>query len=78
MATSVGLFEVQDIPVLRVDLWSHKLRTWVYIVPKKTGQNPQGTFEITLEDIARMEELIADGWDTDTAIYRTLGVRPTA
>lgn len=59
-------------------MWSHKLGCWVYLVSQKTGQNPPGTIEVTPADIERMDVLIHDGWETDTAIERTLGVRPVA
>ena len=74
---ALALFEVDRVPIVRIDMWSTKLNTWVYLVPEKTGQNPQGTFEVTPAEVKRMVELINDGWDEATAIYRTMGVRPS-
>lgn len=82
METAVGpaitLFGVEDIPNVVVEMWSHKLRAWVYLVPRRTGKHRPGTYEITAVEVARMQQLINDGWDADTAIFRTMGVRPVA
>ncbi len=70
------LLHVEGEPIVQVHIWSHKLNTWVYAVSEKKGTNPQGTYEVTREDVDRMDALVADGWPLDTAIYRTMGVRP--
>lgn len=69
------MFEIQGTPIIRVDIWSHRLGAWVFLVSQKTGQNPPGTYEITPAEVHRMQELVDDGWPIEQAIYRTLGVR---
>ena len=63
-------------PTVCIVIWSHRLHCWVWFAAKKTGNVPQGVIEVTPEDTQRMQNLIDDGWDTATAIFRTLGVRP--
>ncbi len=74
----LDLFHIEDMPNVRIDMWSHKLNAWVFLVPDKTGQNPPGTYEITPADVHRMKQLIIEGVDTDMAIYQAMGVRPVA
>ncbi len=75
---ALELFRVQDVPIVRVDMWSHKLNAWVFLVQQKTGQNPPGTYEVTGAEIERMQQLIGQGFDADMAIYRTMGVKAVA
>lgn len=68
------LFEVQGTPVVRVDMWSHRLNMWVYLVPQRTGQNPAGTLEVTPEDIETLRQWLEAGWELGAAIQQILGV----
>ena len=77
MATADTLFEVLGTPVVRIDLWSHKLNMWVYLVPRRTGQNPPGTLELMLEEVSTLQQWIAVGWPLDQAIQQLFGITVT-
>lgn len=76
MTNAAALFEIKGQPIASITMWSHVLNAWVFLVPQKSGQVPPGVYEITPADVARMQEMVDDGWDRPTAIYRVMGVRP--
>jgi len=71
---SFSLFEVQGVPIVRVDMWSHKLQMWVYLVPQKTGNNPFGTLEVTPLEIDAIKKWLEAGYSEAEAFRNVLSI----
>lgn len=59
---------------IRPYFWSDRLDMWVQFVEQRDAEAPKGKVQVTMADVARVKELLDQGWGRSEIIQRLFGI----